>query len=498
MFFFRSFLFLSLLSVFSALVLGWAAYIKEPGEYRSGYAVLETDEAINDEEVLSLLASGNGKYWHSSISESSQWVMLDEFDSLKAVPLNSYSERLYSFDPRNDGYAGKLLNFFVRDGKRYIYLRLGEGNHIPQVLEKKIAGLLEDKTFSVWFYGIGKPLRFFFALFALSALSLLIICIIKKNKLWKIKKIILLLPVFSSLAFFGAPGIAAAALLLGLFTVFLELVHELKIANKTQSKENKAVLFLRELFKSFRLYLLVLPLFAAALVTVVMVTEINLIYALAVLSFLFVITLLSNRFLPEESHRRFTPVLIIRRRFPDFAFSVYMIPFTAAAFLAMLFTPSMSGALITNAPVAQTISEQEYYDHLEFQMSFSTRQLSNLEFHYHDYILDEDGLPSPNAGYIKNNSAGYEFPEFPLKHLMDFMESVNTGNRMIPGTENRGIVSNLSLLLLLLFIIPVFLPKEKNQFAPKRKDKIFSVNFRWKNIKRKNTHSAPQRMRKDA
>jgi hypothetical protein len=111
-----------------------------------GYAVLSLDEGVPDRAAAVALERGLGR---PVIAESSQWVFLHNFGSLERIPLGDYEGRLEVFDPRRDGYAQKLRDFFVRDGRRRMFIPLDRklfGSRFPlnprRVLEARIAAAL--------------------------------------------------------------------------------------------------------------------------------------------------------------------------------------------------------------------------------------------------------------------------------------------------------------------------------------------------------------------
>jgi hypothetical protein len=87
------------------------------------YAVLALEEGAPDREAAEALEKALGR---PAASESSQWVFLNSFEGLERVPLEDYEGRLEAFDPRRDGYADKLKNFFVRNGKRWFFIPLDQ------------------------------------------------------------------------------------------------------------------------------------------------------------------------------------------------------------------------------------------------------------------------------------------------------------------------------------------------------------------------------------
>ena len=507
--FFRSLFLLCLISLFTAfglLVLGSAA---GHGEYRGGYAALSSDVSVEDRTLRELLDAENNYFAGAPVSESSQWVLLDEFGALEAIPLDKYSARLSSLDPRNDGYAGKLKNIFVRDDKRFVYIPLKAGNWTPVLMDRQFKSLLGDVPFSVDYFGIGKPLNLFFIIFAAASAALLIICYVKKNIHPGAVNVIVLLPALSSLAFFGASGIAASALFLGLAVMLGEPVNEIVMLLRLPSNESaqRFKLIYKNVLEPYRFYWFLLPLFAAALGALVYFTELKLSFVLLVSSVVCVVFLFSigTLSLLGGKHRRFTPVLIIRRRFVDFSFSIYMLPFTAAAFLIVLLTPYTSGTFVPGTKFDHIIDEQDYYAHLAYQESFSMRQLGTSGEGYPSYVLGEDGLPSPdtNGGEAVAVQIN-EYPPFPLKHLMEFFNSVNTSGKTDGVWNTGGIAQNMSLLVLLLFIFPGFFlkgkigfPSDGNFTGLKRfSDKMRRIDFRRKTLSYKSRNTL--QIRKDA
>jgi hypothetical protein len=113
---------------------------------REGYAVLSLDEGVPDRAAAGALERALGR---PVISESSQWVLLHNFGSLERVSLEDYEGRLEAFDPRRDGYAQKLRDFFVREGRRRIFIPLDRelfGSPLAlnprRVLERRLAAAL--------------------------------------------------------------------------------------------------------------------------------------------------------------------------------------------------------------------------------------------------------------------------------------------------------------------------------------------------------------------
>jgi len=479
-------------------------------EWRGGYAVLTVDSSIEDRALRVLLEKSERIFGGSPVSESTQWVMLDNFGSLEMIPLDKYSSRLFSFDPRNDGYAGKLKDVFIRDDKRFVYIPLNSGSWNQAVLDKQFQSLLGDIPFSVEYYGVGKPLYFFFAVYAAASLCVLAISYVKRKTYRGTAKVIPLIAPLSLLSFFGAPGIACAAVLLGFFLFFREPLDELanirRFINKDSAQKTK--LIYKKIVKPYGPDFLFLLVFAAALGILVFFTRIKLFYLLIVFAVSLALFFFSSRIMSVmlTNRRRFDPVLIIKRRFPDFSFSICMLPFTAAAFLAVFFTPYMPGAYASDVKFDAIIDEQDYYSHLIYQATFSTRQLGTSFAAFPDYIYGEDGLPLPDGSNGKNPVEIIDdFPPFPLKNLMTFFVDVNDGNRTNNSGGTEGIKDKLSLLVLLLFIFPIFFVNRNNNYTQKNDLSCFKKPDGKKRLKAVNRNNSyvysgknTLRIRKDA
>jgi hypothetical protein len=476
----RSFLLLSIVCLFSTAGLVLWGSIGNFYNYKGGYAAVAFDDTVEDKAIRARLNSDNAGLAKPFFSESSQWVMLDEFDSLAMIPLDEYSKRIEPFDPRNDGYAEKLRKMFVRDGKRFVFIPLHAGNSVPSILEKRLAVLFENVPFTVNYYGVGRPLKLFFLLYAAASASLLVICYAQKEKRKAAAFVIPLLPAMASLAFFGACGIGAASLLLGSAVLLMEPLKELLKALRLQPKgAQRRKTLIKKVFRPYMPHLLILPLFAAALTAVVFFSRLTAFFIMTVA--IVVCALLSVSIMTLSKWRgsrvRFAPVLIINRKLPDYVFSAYMLPFAIAAFAAALFAPSMPGAAISNEKFDQFINEEDYYEHMVFQASFSARQLGKTDYGYPGYILDNDGLPNPDS----ENKADFplqfdEFPSFPLKDLIEIISGVNAGKGKIPERGAGESVENFSLLILPLFIISGFLLKNKIFLSPASRFPNMKIN----------------------
>ena len=156
-----------------------------PDEAAEGYAVLRVDAALPDREISERLAASINNYISIDfVSESTQWVFLNDFDTILSIPLDEYQERLAASalqpDPRDDGYAARLHSFFVRNGQRLFFIpfmrpslleefntvwvqrtRSGNAN-----LEAAIATGLNGIPFSIEWLGYDREPRYLYIAFA--------------------------------------------------------------------------------------------------------------------------------------------------------------------------------------------------------------------------------------------------------------------------------------------------------------------------------------------
>jgi len=467
-------------------------------EFSGGYAVLTFDESSADDKmILSLLKENDDYFGGNPLGESDQWVFLDEFDSVRMIPLDQYFNRIFSFDPRYDNYAERLRNVFVRDGSRFVYVPLKAGSWDTRTLDNHFNAALNDIAFSVEYFGIGRPLKFFFISYAAASALFLIIYLIyklsggRKNPRRQPPLILIFIPLFSSLSFFGASGIAAAALMLAFFAMLNEPVSELITIKKPAALKD----LIKKVFSPYKFRWLSIPAYAAAALIILRYSQLEPFFLLSVFAagafvFILSIIILSNL---KQKHKRFSPILIIKQRInPDFSFSLFMLPYTAASFVVIFFAPLISASYDTNKKFETFINEQEYIAHINSQVLFSTRQINTLNSAFPDFFFDADGLPSmsfedhsldmPSGGHRSVHIKDY--PDFPLNDLMEFFRSVNSGERKNSGWYT-GTAQRVSLLVLLLFILPALFVKRNIKQTLKTKPENLKRNIKRETLRGK-------------
>jgi hypothetical protein len=421
---FRQSLFvLCAVSLVTGAVLVFAGLNLNPDRKRGSYAVLIVSEEIPDREIRSRLGD-------SLISESSQWVFLDDFGGLVRIPLDEYRSRLLPIDPRNDGYADKLRSFFVRNGKRFSFIPLNPGP--AGAFEKRLTALLGGIPFSLEYIGFEEPLGIFLIIFGLAAGSLFFFRYLPFHPRIETIDLIFCLPVLVIFAFYGTVGFALSALLLGMAALLRQPLEELFMILRYRGTFHKKSFRFRHIYEPYKLNWFLTPVFLAACIFVVLTAEIPPLLSAGVFLMFALLYGLSARAFSlrgdSQGHIRFSPVSMVKSPLKP-VFLTAMLPFILAACAAGL---SASALRISPDPAALTslegelVTEDEYLAHAAFQLSFSFRPLGSSG-EYPSYSLAGDGLIDPlSAGALP----AFNVPPFPLKDLMDFLASLR-------GDKNR-------------------------------------------------------------
>ncbi|MFP3042712.1 hypothetical protein LQZ19_12920 [Treponema primitia] len=417
------------------------------GVRRDGYAVLTLDDSYSDRFIQGLLTKGGVK---NLIGESTQWVFLDDFGELKRIPLDTYSDRVESFDPRNDGYAEHLRSFFVFRGDRRLFISL-RGNFGD--LEGRIKAALGDIPFSLSVLTPPKSVLLPGILFIVASVFTLLF---SGDLLFTF----LFLPLWAVLAGLGVPGFAMTAVLAGLFRLLSEPVREYFISRR-YGKPALGTLASKETWILSALFLLALGFIAVFGALPLLSVIMGLFFFLVILCF----SIRTETYRGvRQGHIRFLPVQIsgITRR-PS-GYSRIMFPFTLAAlvllFLPMLFPGNFTG---NSAPAASRVwtgwkgpeapTAEMYREHIGFQRVFSLMPLgSEGSQAYLRYSLDEDGLIDGNNSREIVSEDPMEIPPFPLEGLIDFLNNYSyTGSDFVPS-HSGGLIC---LLIALGLCIPL-------------------------------------------
>jgi hypothetical protein len=424
-----------------------------------GFAALALEDRVPDRETAEVLEEALGR---PVISESSQWVLLNSFGSLERIPLDDYGDRLESFDPRRDGYAEKLTEFFVRDGKRWFFIPLDRelfgplpvldpaGNLGKRIAAALGAPSLAQSTAQLEMKRGGRSPLFHILLFVLAWGAALFLAAGGRVRRGfrgpggfrpfrgppgRSGALLLLAPVMLPLCLWGTSGFAFLALFLLLGALLSEPVREWWIHLRRGPAAYRA---------GGRRFLRALPLvpLLALIPWIGGIAPLPAAFGFFAFALIYVCSLgleTRRRFAASglRAPVRFAPIPILPRTlnfpftggrgslFPGGAGPNLMLPFALASCVAA-FSGPLAGVFRSpgDSPAAWPflVREEDYRSHALFQAGFAYRSLQapGEGSGYFRYILGEDGLVAgelPTAVLME----GGEIPPFPLAELSDFL-----------------------------------------------------------------------------
>lgn len=380
------------------------AYASRPSS-GSAYLRLSFDSKSEDRGIVAALAAAG---FHDVVSESTEWVLLDDFGVGERVPLDRYAERVGDIDLRNDGYAAKLRSLFLTDSARVVFVRRPILSLLPgaaAALERTLRAALPGRPFT-----LDTPPRGAFSAFNLAAalLGLLLVAFLTRSAV----KTFLSLPATVALGVFGPGGLAAAGFLYAAHRSFISCCREISTALSLFSSkkgEDRATVDMVKFCAAWGVESIpIFLLFAAAAAAAALLTGVPggvfVVSAAASLCSGYAYLALSKTLSERRGHGRFVPVRLRPAFAPSFLGQARsLLPFSAIA--VALFLVGFSGRLPA-APTASAfspgaspgaspgITEQDYRAHLEAQRSFRTTNLyaPRAGEAYTDYRLDESGL----------------------------------------------------------------------------------------------------------
>jgi hypothetical protein len=425
---------------------------------QGAYGVLVCGGDVPDREIRERLEA---RGFTGVVSESGQWVLVDSFGSVERVPLDEYPARVLPFDPRNDGYAGKLCSLFVRDDRRFIYIPLGSLSLVGlrpglagvEGMEKRLAAALGDIPFS-FYAATGWPSGLFFALFCLAGAAFFFIRSLRATLRPRAACLFPLLPALAPLALAGAAGFAMASLLAGCAALFAGPWLEWRLT--LPRRRGTPPTLCRLLPPMFLIFygaiaffsglhpLFIIP--VSVFFGILMVLQIRDAYREAVYGN----AGLWGLFFKRRDIHRFFPVPIFSRRSIPFTFSWAMLPFAAVALVlacAGMVVSAPGPAAALTLPTADTVTEADYYSHYWFQSTFSLRSLHAPEQDMGIYELTPDGLLGQTGGDNATEIESSAVPPFPLGDLVQYLNN--------PGRGQGAIYTLLAALLPLLFVFPI-------------------------------------------
>ena len=419
----------------------------------AGFAVLVLDESRDDRQIRESLARGG---IDDVISESSQELPVDDFGELKMIPLDTFRNEIETFDPRDDGYAAKLDEFFVRDGKRFFFLPLKSLSGIRMAaLKKQLSSLLGETPFTLGILGRNIPVLWYFAL--LAAACVFVLYFSPSRRLFVFE-----LPVLLAFGWGGASAFFLGAVLSGIWELLREPMGEISASRRYGRLPIYAGAGFRGLWerlKPFRLNCFLVLLFLVFLVLFSFFGDLSPLPLVVGCVCFFLLYFLAFRIEAERirknRHILFTPVPLFPFKVRTFSLFPVLLPFGAGAALAVFlpaFLPAFSSTRGQDPALVDTrylVSAEDYYRHVNFERSFSYRSLNenqDLSFlqvpdegafereEYLRYNLGADGLIGKGESYPpedreelvpaegpRTEGRWTGGPPFPLEKLMNFL-----------------------------------------------------------------------------
>ncbi|MDR3115413.1 MAG: hypothetical protein LBU25_07830 [Treponema sp.] len=485
----KSLLAASLLSLGLGAFMVFLVFTLMPLEGERGYAVLTVDASYPDRLIGDLLASE--AFTQGFLSESNQWVFLDDFGTLQRIPLDAYRERVEPFDLRDDGYAEKLRAFFVREGKRLFFIPFSGGSRFSdpwftkqqiRAFEVSMTAVLKSIPFSLTFLGFEKPFLFYFLLFAAAAGATMVLS-------GEPVLIAALLPILGSLVPAGPQGFALCTALVALAGIAAEPLRKRWAARRygkggTEGREparNHAKVYpaLAALVTGALLLLGLLGILYGMSVPaggIARTSGTSLLKAgIAALVcsglMIWVVLWLETNQGKAQNHVRFMPVRImdsakwgpINRTILPFAL-VSLVSCYGPWLYAGLHAYQDPGFI---ADPRYFIDPGIYENHARYQASFSVIPLgSNKDpdrpqrgdppgLTYRQYYLGEDGLIAGTAGYEQTLAPGDDqgIPPFPLEELIAFLAGFRHTGSGEPSPMRMFTVTSLTIIGFLLLLM---------------------------------------------
>jgi hypothetical protein len=439
-----------------------------PSETGAGYATAAVDASLDDRHIGGLLGSAGLEKRY--VSESTQWIEIDDFGALRKLPLDTYREEIEPFDPRDDGFGERLRAFFVRDGKRFFFIPLGEGAAEGKKLKRLVSSALGDIPFDFEILQPYRPFSFGHLLFLLPAVLAAVFLSGSPSGF--------VFQVFPLLGFVrgGPPALVLAALLASFWALFRDPLNELFAPSRYLRGfyTGQGLRGLWERLNPYGLNLVLVLFFLFIFGFVLVIGDLPPLPACAGLvsswGLCFLVRAAEGERQKKAVHVRFNPVFML----PGWVKAVPLLPLALAfgpAVLLSLFAPlffpalSYSRSYSKETPAVSDprflISPADYEAHIAFERAFSRRPLGSdaRGDGYFHYYLGEDGLiAGARDEGDGGGSPGEEFFSFPLENLMEFLLKYNKRAGEAAPAQSKEWVSAAMFLAVL---IPAFFLKSK-------------------------------------
>jgi hypothetical protein len=436
-------------------VLLWIAAWYGPMGGSAAVAELSFPAFTDEREIVSALSSGG---LSGIVSESTQWILINDFGEWEKVPLAEYGNRLEPFDPRNDGYADRLRSLFLTGNTRRVYLR-----RQPSFFSissqtgfvRTIRSILEGKEYELRLLSSGSA-PIFPLLLAACALAVALFA----SKTFSVLSA--LVPSFV-LAAFGPGGVASAGFLCAFSVAFSRAMGEWGRADSPRLRTLRAFPWVSD-------HLIPAGLAAVASVAVAMVGGVPLVPSvLALLASVFAASAFSagsRMVAARTNHVRFNPVSL---RSPSSAgvaaVSLAVLPFALSSLVCV--PAAFASPASASIEPSMVVDQSEYEEHLERQRSFMVTRLMDApsEKGYTLFSVDADGFASLSERTAKTMQAPRsELP--PVERLLVDLT----------GAPSRTTAAGLRSLFASLAAVLVSYPAFRSLAKSRRRAKAVAVD----------------------
>jgi len=445
----------------------------------SGYAVLAVSQSEDDRFIREILERA-GIY--NVISQSSQVVEIYDFGTFRTIQLDNFHNEIAYFDPRDTGFAAKLTNFFVHDGKRFFFIPLqGVAESGISNLNNTLGTILYEVPFSLAHWEQEAPFFLFFALLTISCIFTVFFAHTRRLFFYQ-------LPILLAIAWWGFEAAVMAAFLCGIWELLREPLRELSASSRYESGNfdyaGTGFGGLVERLKPFRVNLLLALFFLLFILFFFTINDLPLFPAIVASVLFFFMNFMSFQVekerLRKNRHMPFTPVLLFPVKTRTFSLFPFLMPFAAASLVAislpLIFpelSPQRESAALSNP--AYFVTAEDHHRHTAFQRSFPYRSLNytlawfNPFYSAGDlrYYLGDDGLISGSRSSI---SPFVEYTPFPLEQLMGFLLDYDKQ----PAAQAAGNTMNtLDWISVLIIITACAMDMLHPRVLPKKRIPVF-------------------------
>ena len=396
-------------------------------EHTDSVLVLSLSDQVDEKVILERLASSGLR---QVISESTEWIYIEDFEGPISIPLQDYFNVIEPADPRNDGYADHLKKVFISNGFRRFFIPL---NTFPLWTGTEKTARLIEKSLSEYKPSVGTlgasdiNIPWFFTGILMSGTLILVLFLFKKKH-----ETILAIPAGLILLNFGFGGIICLGLLIAM-QICIQPVQE----DLVSQFYHRNRLSLKIYFYWYKAQILNGALFIGLYCISSYFLKVHWLLALSSLVLHLtagvLVLALQKRHKLAIDHRLFLPVELLRSSKSLVLPFKVLVPFALGALFlfsqSLLLSKDISGSATVESQGFLSLEQYEAY--LNTQSNFMHQPLykNNVsQLPYSTYILGPDGLISQSQQNIL---------EDPYKNLdMPPLESLLFVKQSIPFQRN--------------------------------------------------------------